>query len=57
MSYAMIQTHAVNSNLWAVVKLLGDAYKADAGYIIGKYEIISDNLTADKAQQYLNALN
>ena len=57
MSYTMIQTSAVNSNLWAVVKLADNAYKADAGYIVGKFEIIRDNLTQDKAQQYLNALN
>ena len=57
MQYTIIQTHAVNSNLYAVVKLHANAYKAPAGYIVGKYDVIRDNLSHDKAMQYLNALN
>lgn len=56
MQYTMIQTHAVNSNLYAIVKLHDNAYKAPAGYIVGKYDVIRDNLSYDKAKQYLNAL-
>lgn len=59
MSYAMIQSPlatAINSNIWAVIKLINNAYVSPAGYVVGKYEIIRDNLQQDKAKQYLNAL-
>ena len=54
--YTVIQTAAVNSNKWALIKLHDGAYKSNAGYIVGKYDVIRDGLTQDKANQYLNAL-
>ena len=54
--YTIIQTNAVNSNLWAVAKLHGDAYKSPAGYIVGKYDIVADKLTYNEAEDLLDQL-
>ena len=63
MSYAVIQspTATPNKDTWAVIELhtMGgyQSYVSPAGYVVGAYRIIRDDLTRDKAQQYLNALN
>lgn len=44
--YAVIQSPsatAINSNLWAVVELINDAYVSPAGYVVGQYRIVKDN--------------
>lgn len=56
MAHAMIQTNAVNSNLWSVAKLIDDAYKSPAGYIVGEYKIVADKLTEPEARTLLNKL-
>jgi hypothetical protein len=54
--YAIIQSHAVNSNLWAVAKLHTDAYKSPAGYIVGKHDIVAKDLTEAEARSLINKL-
>ena len=49
MKYAMIQTAAVNSNTWALVRLYDGAFKSPAGYIVGKHDVLVDGLTNDEA--------
>lgn len=44
--YAVIQSPAataINSNLWAVIELLGDAYVSPAGYVVGSWRMVKDN--------------
>ena len=51
--YCMMQKNAVNSNKWAIVRLYDGATKSPAGYIVGDYGIIRDDLDeADAAHLY-----
>lgn len=52
--YCIVQTEAVNANTWAVVRLYDGARKTPAGYIVGTYEIMADNLTEDEAGKLLD---
>ena len=52
--YCIVQTEAVNANTWAVARLYDGARKTPAGYIVGKYEILADNLTESEAGALLD---
>lgn len=54
MKYALIQTNAVNANTWALVRLYDGAFKSPAGYIVGRHDVIRDNLTEEQAAEALD---
>ena len=53
MRYVIMQALAVNSNKWALVRLYDGAYKSPAGYIVGRHDVIRDNLTEEQAAEAL----